>query len=139
MLSGKRLSELKSDNHLWIFGCGFLSGVFGDAYGLNGPPLLICGAKRRWSAQHFRATLQAYFLITSLVGFIAYWVIGLIHLVVFQYYLFSIPAIIPAILIGRIVNHRVSGNNFFRYAYLVLLCIGILLLINTLCRVSFKT
>ena len=29
---------------------------------MNGPPLAIYGSMRRWSAQHFRATLQGYFL-----------------------------------------------------------------------------
>lgn len=34
---------LKEDNKFWLFVCGFLSGVFGGAYGLNGPPLVIYG------------------------------------------------------------------------------------------------
>jgi uncharacterized membrane protein YfcA len=55
-----------------VFGCGLLAGILGGAYGINGPPLVIYGAKRRWSAQHFRATLQGYFLIASIVGIIGY-------------------------------------------------------------------
>ena len=35
---------------------------------MNGPPLVIYGALRRWSPQHFRATLQGYFLPASLAG-----------------------------------------------------------------------
>lgn len=52
---------LKEDSRFWLFVCGFLSGVFGGAYGLNGPPLVVYGNLRQWSAKHFRATLQAYF------------------------------------------------------------------------------
>ena len=38
---------------------------------------MIYGAKRRWSAQQFRATLEAYFLAASLVGMIGYAASGL--------------------------------------------------------------
>ncbi|WP_262713122.1 sulfite exporter TauE/SafE family protein [Anseongella ginsenosidimutans] len=33
----KKSLELKKDNMFWLFACGFFSGVFGGAYGLNGP------------------------------------------------------------------------------------------------------
>ena len=56
--------------------CGFCAGVLGGAYGMNGPPLVIYGAMRRWSAQHFRATLQGYFLPASIIGMGGYWLAG---------------------------------------------------------------
>jgi uncharacterized membrane protein YfcA len=130
LISGRRLEELKSDSQIWLLGCGLLSGILGGAYGLNGPPLVIYGAKRRWSAQHFRATLQAYFLIASLVGIVGYWLGGLMKPVLFQYYLYSIPAMIPAILIGRFINQRLRGDHFFKYIYILLLGIGVFLLLN---------
>jgi uncharacterized protein len=61
-LVGKSPPELRSDSRPWLPGCGFLAGVLGGAYGMNGPPLVIYGAMRRWSPQHFRATPQGYFL-----------------------------------------------------------------------------
>ena len=61
-LIGRTPLELKRDNRAWLWVCGFCAGVLGGAYGMNGPPLVIYGAMRRWSAQHFRATLQGYFL-----------------------------------------------------------------------------
>ena len=60
-LVGRKPPELKKDSMAWLLGCGFIAGVTGGAYGMNGPPLVIYGAMRRWSAQHFRATLQAVF------------------------------------------------------------------------------
>jgi uncharacterized protein len=30
--------ELRSDNRAWLLACGFLAGVLGGAYGMNGPP-----------------------------------------------------------------------------------------------------
>lgn len=60
-LAVRKPKSLKEDSQLWLFICGFLSGVFGGAYGLNGPPLVVYGNLKKWTATHFRATLQAYF------------------------------------------------------------------------------
>lgn len=68
----KNDNTLKKDSKVWLFICGFLSGVFGGAYGLNGPPLVVYGNLRQWSAKHFRATLQAYFLPVSLISVLGY-------------------------------------------------------------------
>ena len=132
LLIGKPLSELKTNSFPWLFGCGFLAGILGGAYGLNGPPLVIYGAKKRWSAQHFRATLQGYFLIASMIGIIGYWLAGLLVPSVIRYYLFSIPVLLPAVLIGRMINHRLHGDKFFRYVYVVLLGIGTFLMVKSL-------
>src|SRR6202020_3282904 len=75
-LFGRKPPELKNDSGAWLFGCGFAAGVIGGAFGMNGPPLVIYGAMRRWAAQHFRATLQAYFLPASLIGMVGYWLAG---------------------------------------------------------------
>jgi len=131
LLTGSRLSELKQDNRWWLFSCGLLSGILGGAYGINGPPLVVYGAKRRWTAQHFRATLQAYFLVASLTGVIGYWYSGLLGRMLFQYYLWSLPVLVPAVLLGRLINSRMQGDKFFKYSYLVLLGLGLLLIINT--------
>jgi hypothetical protein len=65
---GRKPLELKTDRLLWLFGCGFLAGVIGGAYGMNGPPPAIDGAIQRWSPQHFRAILQGYLLPASILG-----------------------------------------------------------------------
>jgi uncharacterized protein len=75
-LVGKSPLQLHNDSRGWLLGCGFLAGVLGGAYGMNGPPLVIYGAMRRWSPQHFRATLQGYFLPASLVAMAGYWFTG---------------------------------------------------------------
>jgi len=132
LLTGKQLKELKKDNLPWLFGCGLLSGILGGAYGINGPPLVVYGAKRRWSAQHFRATVQGYFLIASAVGMLGYWLTGLLVPAVFHYYLLSLPAMVPAVFIGRLINNRLNSESFFKYVYVVLLGIGLFLLIKSI-------
>jgi uncharacterized membrane protein YfcA len=130
MLAKKTL-HLEQDNRLWLFVCGFLSGVLGGAYGVNGPPLVVYGNMRKWSAQHFRATLQAYFLPASFIGILGYLIQGLLGWVVFRYFLICLPAIVPAIFIGRYFNHKLKGSSFFRYVYWGLVFIGALLIFFT--------
>jgi hypothetical protein len=127
-LLGRRPPELKTDSKAWLLGCGFAAGVIGGAYGMNGPPLVIYGAMRRWSAQHFRATLQAYFLPASVVGMFGYWLAGLWVPAVTHYYLLCLPLLLPAVWLGRVVNHRLHGDAFLRYVYVGLAGIGVVLL-----------
>ena len=131
-LVGRRTPQLHADSRSWLLGCGFFAGILGGAYGMNGPPLVIYGAMRRWSAQHFRATLQGYFLPASLVGMIGYWLAGLWIPDVTRYYFFSLPAAIPAILLGRIVNRRLHSDVFLKIAYLGLAAIGAALFVQAL-------
>jgi uncharacterized membrane protein YfcA len=114
---GRKPLELKRDNLFWLCGCGFFAGVLSGAYGMNGPPLAIYGAMRRWSPQHFRATLQGYFLPASILGMAGYWLTGLWVPAVTHYYLISLPAAIPAILLGRVVNHRLREETYMKYVY----------------------
>jgi len=133
-LLGRKPPELKTDSKVWLLGCGFVAGVIGGAYGMNGPPLVIYGAMRRWSAQHFRATLQAYFLPASVIGMSGYWLAGLWVPVVTHYYLLCLPALLPAILLGRVVNHRLQGDAFLKYVYVGLAGIGVVLLAESMRR-----
>lgn len=131
-LRGSKPPELHSDHPGWLFFCGFAAGILGGAYGMNGPPLAIYGAMRRWSAQHFRATLQAYFLPASVIGLIGYWWSGLWVHAVTHYYLLSLPVTLPALFFGRALNHRMQGESFLKYVYLGLIAIGILLLFQAI-------
>jgi len=130
----KQPPELKNDSRRWLLGCGFLAGVLGGAYGMNGPPLVIYGAMRRWSAPHFRATLQGYFLPASLLGMAGYLAAGLWVPAITCYYLISLPVVVPAIFLGRAVNQRLQGDVFLKLVYCGLMGIGLLLLSQALHR-----
>lgn len=127
-LFGGNPPELRGDSRRWLAGCGFCAGVLGGAYGMNGPPLVIYGAMRRWTAQHFRATLQGYFLPASVLGMIGYYFAGLWVPAVTHYYLVSLPVVLPTIFLGRWLNHRMRGDAFLRYVHVGLICIGAALL-----------
>lgn len=127
-LFGRNSIRLDKDSKFYLFICGFFSGIFGGAYGINGPPLVVYGNMRQWSAKQFRATLQAYFLPASLVGLAGYVLKGLVNQAVLKYFLISLPAVIPAVFLGRYFNHRLKDDSFFKYIYWGLILIGIFLI-----------
>ncbi len=129
-LLSRRNHELKDDRLAGFF--GFTAGVLGGAYGMNGPPLAIYGSLRRWSPEHFRATLQAYFLPASVAGMAGYWFGGLWTPAVNRLYVVSLPGVLLAIFLGRAINRRMRSHHFIFYVHLGLTAIGILLLLKAL-------
>lgn len=130
--TGRAPLELKQDHRGWLLLCGFLAGVLGGAYGMNGPPLVVYGAMRRWSAPHFRATLQGYFLPASVIGMAGYWLAGLWTPAVTHYYLISLPVTLLGVFLGRLINHRMRGEAFVKYLYFGLAGIGALLFVQAI-------
>jgi uncharacterized protein len=131
-LIGRAPFHLQRDSRRWLLTCGFCAGVLGGAYGMNGPPLVIYGSIRRWPAQQFRATLQAYFLPASILGMTGYWLSGLWVASVSHYYLISLPVVVPAVFLGRFIHHRLPARVFVRYVYVALGATGALLLIQAI-------
>ena len=129
-LTAKSKLHLEEDHLPLLIAAGFCSGILGGAYGMNGPPLAVYGSLRRWSPQHFRATLQGYFLPASLVGLLGYAWIGLWKAEITRYFFLSLPVVLAAILIGRFLNHRIRGDGFFRLVYMGLIVVGGILLVQ---------
>jgi hypothetical protein len=124
--------KLTTDRPAWILACGFLAGLLGGAFGMNGPPLVVYGGMRRWSPVRFRATLQAYFLPASLLGMVGYGLDGLWVPAITHQLWVSLPWVVPAIWLGRVLNRRFHPETFIRYAYIGLTAIGVLLLEQSL-------
>ena len=130
-LTVKSKLHLEKDHPGWLLAAGFASGVLGGAYGMNGPPLAVYGSLRRWSPQHFRATLQGYFLPASLAGLCGYAAAGLWVPAVTRYFLLSLPGVVVAVLLGRSLNRRLRGDGFFRAVYVGLVVVGGILVVQT--------
>jgi uncharacterized membrane protein YfcA len=129
-LTGRGQLELKDDRLAWAFGFG--AGILGGAYGMNGPPLVVYGALRRWTPENFRATLQGYFLPASLAGLVGYWLAGLCVPAVNRYFVLSLLPALPAIFLGRVVNRRLQGQRFVACVHVGLILVGIVLLVQSL-------
>lgn len=129
-LRGMSSPRLADDDPRWLGAAGVVAGVMGGAYGMNGPPLAIYGTLRGWSPHRFRATLQAYFLIASLVGAIGYATQGLINGQLARYLLLSLPAVACGFAVGRAIANRLRAEQFVGAVYVGLVLIGIVLLLE---------
>ena len=124
----RQRAALLDDRWAWIF--GLIAGVLGGAYGMNGPPLVMYGSLRGWSPQHFRATLQGYFLPASLMSLTGFWAAGLWTPSVTHHFLWAIPGVAVAVVLGRAANGRMQGDAFLRAIFTGLLLVGGLLVLQ---------
>jgi uncharacterized protein len=62
-----------------------------------------------------------------------YWRLGLWTRTVSHYYLWSLPGVVAAVLLGRAANRRLQGPRFYRYVFAGLAVIGAGLLLE-LCK-----
>ena len=121
-----KLPTLDNENLSYVF--GLIAGILGGAYNTNGPPVVVYGALRGWSAERFRATLQGYFLPTGLTILISHGLAGLWTPTVLRLYAYALPVIVAAVVVGGRVNRRIAGNRFHRVIYGFLVLVGIILI-----------
>jgi len=126
-LAGRK-PQLHTDRLAPLF--GFTAGILGGAYGMNGPPLVVYGVMRRWTPAQFRATLQGYFLIASIVGMAGYAFTGLWTHTVSRYFLLSLPFALIAIFLGHAVHRRLGSARFLVAVNFALALIGVILLVQ---------
>ena len=112
----------------WVYLCGALAGTLGAAYNTNGPPVVIYGALRRWSPPKFRATLQGFFLPSTLAISIGHGLSGLWNSQVFILFGASLLPMLLAIYVGGWVNQHIEPERFLRLLYVIVIGLGLLLL-----------
>jgi uncharacterized membrane protein YfcA len=110
-------------------GLGLLGGLFGGAYNTHGPPAILYGSMRRWSPEVFRASLQAYFLVTYALIMISHALSGLWTGQVGWLYLVSLPSVPLAVAVGYILTRRLSVERFEKLLNVALIGLGVTLMV----------
>jgi uncharacterized membrane protein YfcA len=129
-LAQPRRFHLASDR--WGYGFGWIAGILGGAYNTSGPPLVIYGSLRDWSAKQFRATLQGYFLLAGSLVLLGHALNGLWTEAVLKHYVLCLPLMAVAFVVGGFLSRRLSQERFQRTNHFVLLAIAVSLLANVL-------
>lgn len=111
---------------------GWTAGVLGGAYNTNGPPVVAYGMLKGWPPEGFRATLQGYFLPTGLMILAGHGIAGLWTGEVVKIYLYSLPAIGLGVVLGGLVNRKLTHDLFAKLVYGFLVLMGGILLVRTL-------
>ena len=125
-----KLIELKAEWPAYPF--GFLAGILGGAYNSNGPPVVIYGTLRRWAPEEFRATLQGYFLPSSVIIVAGHGMGGLWSADVCKYFLLSLPVVLFTIWFGNRIHRIIPPGHFDKWIHATLILVGILLIIKTI-------
>jgi uncharacterized protein len=114
----------------WAIPFGFASGVLGSAYNITGIPVVVYGTLSRWNRASFHGTLQAHFLFAGILVVIGQGLGGLWTANLLTLYVFSLPAIIIATLLGLLLHRRIPTEKFTNYIFIIIMILGLLLLIT---------
>jgi uncharacterized protein len=125
-----RRLHLRDDR--WGFGFGWIAGILGGAYNTHGPPLVIFGFLREWSAKQFRATLQGYFLLAGTLVLAGHAAGGLWTDEVIGHYFYCLPLAVSAFFLGSFLSQKVPPERFQRAVHYAILLIALSLFINVL-------
>ena len=106
---------------------GFLAGILGGAYNANGPPIVIYGVLRGWKKVAFRASLQGFFFVSSLMIVAGHAVSGLWSRQIMSLFLISLPAVILAVFLGEKFAKKITQENFNQVIYTFLALMGVLM------------
>jgi uncharacterized membrane protein YfcA len=106
---------------------GFLAGILGGAYNANGPPVVIYGVLRGWKKEAFRASLQGFFFVSSLMIVAGHALSGFWSRQILKAFLISLPAVALAVFLGGIMSKKITQENFNRVIYFFLVIMGILM------------
>lgn len=126
-LLDQKIPQIK--HQLWGYSAGFLAGILGGAYNTSGPPVIIYAHSQNWKPAEFKGNLQGFFLLVSAFVTISHGLSGNLTPAVWQYFLYSLPAIGIGMWIGLRLDKVIKPENFRSIVLCVLLLLGIRLIV----------
>lgn len=124
------LFEIKTDRSAPVF--GFMGGLLGGAFNTSAPPVVMFGTMRGWSPTMFVGMMQAFFIPTDVFAISGHFASGLLNLEVFKLYLWCLPFLILAVIIGNHLKKRIPTEKFKKGVLLLILLSGVLLLVRSM-------
>jgi uncharacterized membrane protein YfcA len=128
-LVGFHLPELS--HPLWAWAAGLVSGMLGGAYNTSGPPAVIYGSCRRWSAQEFKSNLSGFFVINSVLVVASHLAGGNFSEEVWHLLPPSLFAMMLGFLAGQWLDRWISPPLFKRMVLILLAVLGARLLLQS--------
>lgn len=107
---------------------GFLAGCLGGALGAAGPPVIVYTSLQPWTKDTIKATLQGFFVASGLVVVLLHALNGLTTVMVFQYFLVSLPALILGTYTGSFFYGRIGESTYKRIMFILLSFLGAFLI-----------
>lgn len=123
-LKKPKLIEIKSN--ILAVPTGIIAGTLGGLFNTNGPPVVIYGVLKRWDPNQFRASLQAYFVISSYYIAANHYLQGVWSANVIRTAAYSIPSVILAVIAGFYLGKKIPAEKFSYIIYIVLIIVGLI-------------
>lgn len=118
----------KLERPAWAYGFGLLAGVLGGAYNTSGPPVIIYANCRRWYPAEFKSNLQGFFLINSIFIAIGHIFNHTLTPLVWQDFLWSLPALGLGIVAGVSLDRYLDPLRFRKIVLWLLVLMGLRLI-----------
>ena len=120
------LPAFANPNWGWLF--GFVAGILGGAYNTSGPPVVIYGQSQNWNPNEFKANLQGFFLVNSVIVLAGHAASGNLSTQIMNYFLITLPAMALGIFIGLKVNRFIDPARFRQIVQVLLIALGLRLI-----------
>lgn len=103
---------------------GFLAGCLGGALGAAGPPVIVYTSLQPWTKDEIKATLQGFYMATSLVVVLLHALNGLTTIPVLWYFLISLPALVLGTYFGSFFYGQMGESTYKRIILVLLALLG---------------
>jgi uncharacterized membrane protein YfcA len=128
LLSLVSLKAIRLTHPSYAFIFGFVSGIFGGAYNISGPPVVLYGTLVDWGSERFRATVQSYALFANVFAIAAHTMAGNLTREVSIYYVCSLPIVVVSVWLGSVIHRAIPAERYALVVKVLLLILGVRLL-----------
>ncbi|MFJ7737359.1 sulfite exporter TauE/SafE family protein [Lysinibacillus sp. NPDC097287] len=111
---------------------GGVSGALTTSIGMPGPPLLLYFTGTNIKKEHLRATTLAFFLFIFCISLLTQILFTGTSILIWQSSLYAIPIVCIGLYIGQIIFKRINQQIFRLFTYILLICTGMFLLIESI-------
>ena len=132
VLSLLRLDAIRIENNTVAYAFGLVSGLFGGAFNISGPPVVLYGSLADWNPERFRATIQCYALFTNAFAIVGHAFAGNITRGALTLYVFALPIVAVSVWLGNIIHRVIPGERYAVIVKVLLLVLGASLLYTTI-------
>ena len=124
--------SIRMTNVNYAFPFGLVSGLFGGAYNISGPPVVLYASLMNWSPAFFRATIQSYALFTNIFAIAGHALAGNITQEVFTYYVYALPIVGLSLWLGNLIHRSIPSEKYAIVVKILLIVLGCHLLFSSI-------
>lgn len=119
-------------SQIWGMLAGFLSTLFGSAFGINGPPLVVYSSMSYWRKEEIKGVIGFFSVITCSIILCVQGLSGLQGIDSFILFLSSLPTVLIGGIIGSRISCIFSESTYRNILFLAVMLMGVTMIYNIL-------